>query len=612
MDIEPENRFKALIQPIRDLSLNWDIDIAEELGDYLEELDNLQITLDSGHNNLNFAEAALLIQGSAAVYSKKVEYLHQLVLHALELITFQKNTKAANGVAGAAVGAAGALNQPGQKGSKAVNMSFLEDERILFGSDPEYLLLDDVLEEGTNIALYIPKNSTKDAKLIRRHSLSGDLSKSSMILMHTILHVDNGSTSLRLSTCRMDANGALLIGVDPATSAPPAPHHDEISMIAKNNTSMYTVDSRAVFDDEERGRLSAEPPIDGGNHSDSHHFDDDGNNDNYAPPPYDDGDMGGGYDDFEPEHGASSHPAGGTNLPPAMAQGASEKGPRTGAGARSSSRAKDQPPVHVRKTVPSPLDPHEASSGSKSCRKGHTYRIPSCLSHRRQQSNSSAKATAFDQFQRDPSTALLTGRVPLFGLINAEFQDLAKEIRRSVRSEQFQRRLAAQQNAFNDDDYLYKDPTEALDDVPAAAHDNNFLSDAHREPEKFWEDEDDDDGGMPMYWPTDDGDDIPMNADGDDLGEHVTAVLDKADIQALASFSKPKPLYSNPFAAVFEEEDELDLARRVEEALNDSLSLGNTYESLCRRHIQDFMKGAEVYARYKLYYSYSLCIQSCY
>ena len=63
--LDAESRFKTLIQPIRDLSLNWDIDIADELNDYLDELENLEInfSIDSGKNNLNFAEAALLIQG---------------------------------------------------------------------------------------------------------------------------------------------------------------------------------------------------------------------------------------------------------------------------------------------------------------------------------------------------------------------------------------------------------------------------------------------------------------------------------------------------------------------------------------------------------------------
>jgi condensin-2 complex subunit H2 len=39
-----------------------------------------------GGQTFNFAEAALLIQGSAVIYSKKVEYLYQLVYSTLGLI----------------------------------------------------------------------------------------------------------------------------------------------------------------------------------------------------------------------------------------------------------------------------------------------------------------------------------------------------------------------------------------------------------------------------------------------------------------------------------------------------------------------------------------------
>lgn len=37
MDLE-ENRFAHLLKPIRELTKNWDIDVAAELNDYLEEV----------------------------------------------------------------------------------------------------------------------------------------------------------------------------------------------------------------------------------------------------------------------------------------------------------------------------------------------------------------------------------------------------------------------------------------------------------------------------------------------------------------------------------------------------------------------------------------------
>jgi condensin-2 complex subunit H2 len=58
-----ENRFSYLLQPIRDLAANWDINIAGELEEYLDELENLTFTIEGcAGPSLNFAEAALLIQ----------------------------------------------------------------------------------------------------------------------------------------------------------------------------------------------------------------------------------------------------------------------------------------------------------------------------------------------------------------------------------------------------------------------------------------------------------------------------------------------------------------------------------------------------------------------
>ncbi|KAK2859253.1 hypothetical protein Q5P01_003873 [Channa striata] len=81
-----ESRFAHLLQPIRELAKNWEIDVASELNDYLEELDEMCITFDGGKTRLNFAEAALLIQGSTCIYSKKVELLHSLVYQTLEYL----------------------------------------------------------------------------------------------------------------------------------------------------------------------------------------------------------------------------------------------------------------------------------------------------------------------------------------------------------------------------------------------------------------------------------------------------------------------------------------------------------------------------------------------
>ncbi|XP_017158447.1 condensin-2 complex subunit H2 isoform X2 [Poecilia reticulata] len=98
-----ESRYSHLLQPIRELTKNWEIDVASELNDYLEELDEMCITFDGGRTRLNFAEAALLIQGSTCIYSKKVELLHSLVFQTLEFISDnKKRSRAAAAQQGAA------------------------------------------------------------------------------------------------------------------------------------------------------------------------------------------------------------------------------------------------------------------------------------------------------------------------------------------------------------------------------------------------------------------------------------------------------------------------------------------------------------------------------
>ncbi|KAM6895725.1 condensin-2 complex subunit H2 [Xenentodon cancila] len=107
-----ESRFAHLLQPIRELTKNWEVDVASELNDYLEELDDMCITFDGGKTRLNFAEAALLIQGSACIYSKKVELLHSLVYQTLEYFSDRNKKRNKDAAAASAQGgdAGGAMS----------------------------------------------------------------------------------------------------------------------------------------------------------------------------------------------------------------------------------------------------------------------------------------------------------------------------------------------------------------------------------------------------------------------------------------------------------------------------------------------------------------------
>jgi len=133
------------IQPIRDLAKNWDIDIASCLEEYLGELVNQFGDLaknalageekkDDDVENAppNFAQAALLLQNSSHVYSRKVEYLHSLVYTALNEL----------------------INSSGQKQKEQAGSKLDPDidEFNAFDPENEFLLLDDVLPTDETIA----------------------------------------------------------------------------------------------------------------------------------------------------------------------------------------------------------------------------------------------------------------------------------------------------------------------------------------------------------------------------------------------------------------------------------------------------------------------------
>lgn len=132
-----ESKFAHLLQPIRDLAANWDIDVASELEDYLDTLENLTFAFDGGPT-LNFAEAALVIQGSACVYGRKVEYLHSLVHQALDFVAERR-----------------------KKDTHKKAHEQTADEPDFSDDEERFLNLDDTLEEGTAIDMEESQNSTR-------------------------------------------------------------------------------------------------------------------------------------------------------------------------------------------------------------------------------------------------------------------------------------------------------------------------------------------------------------------------------------------------------------------------------------------------------------------
>lgn len=139
-----EARFAHLLQPIRDLTKNWEVDVAAQLGEYLEELDQICISFDEGKTTMNFIEAALLIQGSACVYSKKVEYLYSLVYQALDFISGKRRAKQLSSVQEDGAGGASNSGAPHE-------------------AEDEFLSLDDFPESRANVDL---KNDQMPSELL--------------------------------------------------------------------------------------------------------------------------------------------------------------------------------------------------------------------------------------------------------------------------------------------------------------------------------------------------------------------------------------------------------------------------------------------------------------
>lgn len=124
-----EARFAHLLQPIRDLTKNWEVDVAAQLGEYLEELDQICISFDEGKTTMNFIEAALLIQGSACVYSKKVEYLYSLVYQALDFISGKRRAKQLSSVQEDGLGGASNSRAPHEAEDEFLSLDNFPESR---------------------------------------------------------------------------------------------------------------------------------------------------------------------------------------------------------------------------------------------------------------------------------------------------------------------------------------------------------------------------------------------------------------------------------------------------------------------------------------------------
>jgi len=180
--------------------------VLNSLEEYLQELLLSQDDVDEHSSEqvakdvaakleLNFAQAALVLQNSSFVYGRKVEYLYSLVYKALEDIVA--------GTGGSNKGTGRQRRSPRGIGGGAD--ADVEDFFANLGDNPDFLLLDDVLpedasENGTKIALPDADREESDANL--RASLSS-----------------SSTTRLSLATTAGNRTSSSAMGVTTATNA---------------------------------------------------------------------------------------------------------------------------------------------------------------------------------------------------------------------------------------------------------------------------------------------------------------------------------------------------------------------------------------------------------
>jgi len=168
-------RYSHLLEPIRDLAQNWSIDIAGELEEYLGELESISISFEDGRT-LNFAEAALLIQGSTCIYSKKVEHLYTLVYQVLNQVVEQKRQA---------------------KQAASVNAEGADADVAELNADEDaWLTLDDTLQEVDNISLP-PQRGAPDT--------------SAFTLSRAPFLGPSGESECKMHACVVHSSGALLL-----------------------------------------------------------------------------------------------------------------------------------------------------------------------------------------------------------------------------------------------------------------------------------------------------------------------------------------------------------------------------------------------------------------
>ncbi|GFR40266.1 hypothetical protein Agub_g435 [Astrephomene gubernaculifera] len=203
-----ENRFAHLLKPIRDLQENFSIDLAGELEEYLELLEHAEFSFEGDRQGMvDFAQAALVIQGSTCVYSKKVEYLYNLVYQALEAVKGRKRQQVL-GPDGQPIDGDAVPQQAGARGRVARAAEEDEDEGLERFWDVEPLLkqsADIDLAPGDGLLANTGNNTRPPAALLALEDQGQSAASSAEA------KGDGDSGVYRLQQCVVHCSGTLLL-----------------------------------------------------------------------------------------------------------------------------------------------------------------------------------------------------------------------------------------------------------------------------------------------------------------------------------------------------------------------------------------------------------------
>lgn len=237
-----ESRFAHLLEPIRDLASNWHIDLAGELEEFLHELDHIRITFEpsqsqalsqsqsqsqddshayGGAKTLNFAQAALLIQGSACIYSRKVEFLYALLYQTLDALIDKRKSKQAASSISAAGDDLDAMLGAATEGALLDLDDTMVDARGIDLDDATNLDDPDANEEATH--------ARQETMLIRAplSLLSDNLYDASGDKESSAAAQQSLASQFKISACVMHPSGALLLEEKEATLMR---HNDQLEL----------------------------------------------------------------------------------------------------------------------------------------------------------------------------------------------------------------------------------------------------------------------------------------------------------------------------------------------------------------------------------------------